>query len=62
MSKINVERADGKVSVDIAGTGKELIYLFAEIHAELRKKFKDAGTVEAFDCLVNRIIEVNKGD
>lgn len=61
MSKICVEHADNKVSFDIEGTGKELIALFAMIHEDLRKKFKDAGMVEAFDCLVNHIIEVNKG-
>lgn len=62
MSKISVEHADGKLTVNIFGTGKELIALFAEIHEELRKKFKDAGMAEAFDSLVNHIIEVNKGD
>lgn len=62
MSKISVEHADNKVSFDIEGTGKELIALFAMIHENLRDKFKDAGMAEAFDYLVNHLIEVNKGD
>lgn len=62
MSKISVEYADNKASFDIEGTGKELIVLFGVIHENLRDKFKDAGMVEAFDCLVNHIIEENKGN
>lgn len=61
MCKISVEHADGKLTVNIFGTGKELIVLFAKIHEELRKKFKDAGKAEVFDSLVNYIIEANKG-